>query len=88
MKRTSLQSVYMINLGRAIRSLRSKLRLSQEQLAEQANLHRTYIGAVERGERNITIVSLHRIAVVLGVSAATILRRAESLTKRQTGGAP
>ena len=42
-------------LGNNIKKLRTSLRLSQEQLAEKANLHRTYVGAVERGERNVSL---------------------------------
>ncbi len=73
----------MLNTGQVIRRLRSELNLSQEELADHANLHRNYIGAVERGERNITLVSLHRISSALGISPAVILQEAESLTKQQ-----
>ncbi len=47
--------------------------LSQEALASKANLHRTYIGAVERGERNITLLSADRIAKALDVPLSELL---------------
>lgn len=49
-----------------IREMRTHKNWSQEELAEKAGLHRTYIGAVERGERNITLRTLDRIADALG----------------------
>ena len=52
---------------------RKKLGLSQEQLADLADLHRTYVGSVERGERNISALNIERITVVLGVEAAQLL---------------
>lgn len=64
-------------LGKAIRRRRLELGLSQEGLADVAKLHRTYMGAVERGERNLTIQSLLRIAEALGTSASALLREAE-----------
>lgn len=48
--------------------------LSQEQLADMAGLHRTYIGSVERGERNISIDNIERLAVALGLDPADLLR--------------
>lgn len=54
-------------LGQAIRIRREALGLTQEQLAEKAGLHWTFISGVERGIRNISIVKLHQIAVALQV---------------------
>ncbi|MDR1029604.1 MAG: helix-turn-helix domain-containing protein [Treponema sp.] len=48
-----------------VRKFRTKQRLSQEELAEKAGLHRTYIGSVERGERNITIAVMEKISIAL-----------------------
>jgi len=48
-------------IGSNIRKIRVKKGLSQEKLAEKANLHRTYIGSIERGERNISVLNLIKI---------------------------
>ncbi|MFM7365320.1 MAG: helix-turn-helix domain-containing protein [Cuspidothrix sp.] len=64
-------------LGSNIKKLRSKLELSQEQLAEKADLHRTYIGAVERGERNISLDNIIAIARALEISASELLEGVE-----------
>jgi len=60
-------------VGRRIRELRQKKGWSQEKLAEEAGLHRTYIGQVERGEKSIGVENLFRLAAALGVQPATIL---------------
>jgi len=54
-------------VGAHIRSLRKSRKLSQEQLAERSDLHYTMIGSVERGERNVTLENLAKIAYGLGV---------------------
>lgn len=62
--------------GLAVRKLRVSLGISQEELADRAGLHRTYLGDVERGERNITLVSAEKIASALGVALSTLLEAA------------
>ena len=54
-------------VGFSIRKQREEIGLSQEKLAELAGLHRTYIGQVERGEKNLTLRSLERIAKALNI---------------------
>lgn len=56
-----------------IRRCRQNINLSQEALADKCGLHRTYIGAIERGERNITINTLARVADALGVQVVNLL---------------
>ena len=51
-----------ITVGKNIRALREKLGVSQDVFADDCEVHRTYIGSVERGERNITLITLARIA--------------------------
>lgn len=57
-----------------VKKLRRQRGLSQEDLADLAGLHRTYIGAVERGERNITLLNANRIAEALGVELIECLK--------------
>jgi transcriptional regulator with XRE-family HTH domain len=57
-----------------LRSLRQKKALSQEMLADLAGLHRTYVGSVERGERNISIDNMARLAKALGVPLVELLK--------------
>jgi transcriptional regulator with XRE-family HTH domain len=56
-----------------VRRLRIAAGLSQEELAERAGLHRTYVGAIERAERNISIGSLERIARGLGCGVTDLV---------------
>jgi transcriptional regulator with XRE-family HTH domain len=65
-----LQSAF----GRNLAAYRRDRGLSQEAFAEVLNVHRTYMGAVERGERNLTLRSVERIADRLGVPALALLR--------------
>ena len=59
--------------GESVRKFRISKGLSQEKLAEHAGIHRTYIGDVERGLRNIALVNMHRIAVALGVPLSLLI---------------
>lgn len=67
------RELFLKNLGLSIKLERVRRGLSQEELAERAGLHRTYIGMVERAERNITVVNLALIAKALGVSIGSLL---------------
>jgi transcriptional regulator with XRE-family HTH domain len=62
----SLRSVF----GRNLRRLRVAQNLSQEKLAEHAGMHRTYVGSVERGERNVSIDAIQALAKALKVPVA------------------
>ena len=61
--------------GKRIRDLRKQQGLSQEGLADAIGIHRTYIGAVERGEQNISIENIERIAKELNVSLSDLFKR-------------
>ena len=65
--------------GASVRSLRFRLGISQEELAERADLHRTYIAGIERGARNVTLKSMDKLAKALGVSTASLLDPAGNL---------
>jgi transcriptional regulator with XRE-family HTH domain len=60
------------HFGERLRSLRLTKGLSQEALAHSCGLDRTYIGSVERGERNISLINIHIIAAALGVPVAEL----------------
>lgn len=64
-------------VGKRLRSYRQAQNLSQERLAELAGLHPTYIGQVERGEKNLTIESLEKIASALQVSLSSVFELVE-----------
>lgn len=57
-------------IGRRVRALREERGISQEELAARADLHRNYVGSVERGERDVGIGALTRLANAVGVSLA------------------
>lgn len=63
----------LIKIGNNIRKNRNIKKLSQEELAFKAGLHRTYIGSVERGEKNITVLNLIKIAESLNIEVKTLL---------------
>jgi len=59
--------------GERVRSSRQARSLSQEALAHAAGLDRSYVGGIERGERNVALLNIHKIATALGVRAAELL---------------
>ena len=60
-------------LGQTVRKRRKALGLSQEGLAEKADLHWTYIGGIERGERNVSLLNIVKVARALGLTPARLL---------------
>lgn len=69
-------------LGSRIRELRSRRGWSQEGFADRCGLDRTYVGGIERGERNLAVINLLRIARTLEVPVGTLFERVESETSR------
>lgn len=65
-------------LGAEVKRRRTELGLTQEKLGERAKLHRNYVGMLERGERNATVLTLLRVAAGLAVSASSLLEAAEA----------
>lgn len=68
-KKTALR----VEFGKRVRALRCEMGLTQEELAEQADLHHTYVGSVERGERNIALENIVALAKALGCSPRDLM---------------
>lgn len=71
---TGLRNKVLFSLGNRIRYLRGERGWSQEELAGEAGLDRTYVGGIERGERNVAIMNLARIAKALDISLAEMFK--------------
>ena len=65
------------NLGTVIREKRQAKNLSQESFADICGVHRTYMGSIERGERNISLLNIRRIATALDIHPSALLAEAE-----------
>ncbi|AUI38376.1 control protein C.BclI (plasmid) [[Bacillus] caldolyticus] len=63
--------------GRTLKKIRTQKGVSQEELADLAGLHRTYISEVERGDRNISLINIHKICAALDIPASTFFRKME-----------
>jgi transcriptional regulator with XRE-family HTH domain len=63
-------------LARRLRAERAKIGISQEELADRAHIHRTFVGSVERAERNVSIDNIERLAVALDLDIAQLLASA------------
>ena len=75
MSPTAQQSVLVTIFAANVRRHRLELGLSQGELAEAAGIHRTYVGMLERAEKNVTIYNIERIATALGVPPDALLRK-------------
>ena len=67
----------LVALGRTIKGLRLDLGLSQEALAFEAGVDRSYIGGIERGEHNLALINLIKIAQTLGITSSELLSKAK-----------
>ena len=72
-----MKDIRLEQFGARVRSLRQKARLSQEELANKVGIHRTYIGGVERGERNLGLINVLRIADALEISPVSLFKGIE-----------
>jgi transcriptional regulator with XRE-family HTH domain len=59
--------------GKRVREIRERKDISQERLGELAGLHRTYISTLERGQRNVSLVNIEKLAKALGVTMADLV---------------
>lgn len=71
------RKLLLAKFGLKIRECRKRIGLSQEQLADQTDIHRTYIGGIERGERNPTLLMMLRLAQALQVDPSDLLKDPE-----------
>jgi transcriptional regulator with XRE-family HTH domain len=67
----------LMQFGQRVRQFRSDLKISQEKLAELSELHRTYIGAIERGERNVSLINIVKLSRALKSTPSELLRGIE-----------
>ncbi|MFZ2153009.1 MAG: helix-turn-helix transcriptional regulator [Microgenomates group bacterium] len=67
----------LVKFGQSVRQEREKQGLSQEELANKAKVHRTYIGMIERAEKNITLANIEKIANALKMKISNLLKQDE-----------
>ncbi len=68
-----MNSIILVKFGKRVKEIRTLRGLSQEQLAHLANVHRTYIGMIERAEKNITLINIEKIANALNIPINELL---------------
>jgi transcriptional regulator with XRE-family HTH domain len=69
-----MKQTLLVEFGKRVKEERSKQNLSQEEFAEMAGVHRTYIGMIERGEKNITLSNIQKIAKALNINVSDLLK--------------
>lgn len=75
------------NFGNTVRRLREARGWSQEKLAEQADLNRSYVGEIERGKTVVSIITIEKLGIAFGFSGADLLQQTEStITEQLTNG--
>ncbi len=73
-KSPMVKKTILVKFGEKVRDLRKQKGLSQEQLSFEADLHRTYIGMIERAEKNITLTNIEKIAKALEVNISELFK--------------
>ena len=73
---------FLIELGRQIKEVRKAKKLSQEQLAFRAEIDRSYMGSIERGERNVSFLTLIKVAICLNCSVSDFTKNIPDDTRR------
>ena len=73
-----MQNGIRIKFGKTLRRLRKKQGVSQEAFADKCELHRTYISDIERGERNVSLENIEKIARVLNIQISELFREVEN----------
>lgn len=79
-----MEKFLVLQFGQVVRRLRKQARLSQEDFAQECGLHRTYIGAIERGEKNVTLATAQKIAHALDIRLSVIIALAENESNHDT----
>ena len=74
--KNSSQHAELINFGKAVRSTRLEMGISQESLAELAGIDRSYMGGIERGEHNLALINIKRIANALKIPISSVMKKA------------
>jgi len=69
-----MKNAVLIKFGNKVKEYRKTQNMSQEDLADAAGLHRTYIGMVERAEKNITLINIEKLAKALKISITELLQ--------------
>lgn len=82
MPRTPSRSSPTSEFGQRLRARRLELGMSQEALAESAGLHRNYVGSVERGERNVALRNIVRLAAAVGVDPGELVAGLQSQDRK------
>ncbi len=63
----------LVDFGKKIKQLRIRKNLTQDELANLAKVHRTYVGMVERGEKNITLITIHKFLSALNINITELI---------------
>lgn len=84
MSRLAKKEILLTSLGASISKRRAELAMSQEDLAQRAEVHRTYVSDIERGVRNVSVLTLQRIADALDIPLGALLFFGDRAVRKTT----